>query len=92
MFRRHWKSAQLRQQDMRAKEDKLRQDAFLEQVYKQRMAEKERNGDAETDDDEMDWDPIENFLEDSRGSYVGMSLFSRGIISDLLLTSGTLRT
>lgn len=72
MFRRHWKAAQLRQRDMRAKEDKLRQDAFLEQVYKERMAEREKNGDTETEDDEMDWDPIEDVLEDSRGSYVDL--------------------
>jgi hypothetical protein len=58
---------------MKAKEDKMRQDAYLEQVYKERVAEKERNGaDGETDDDEMDWDPIEDVLEDNRGSYLGM--------------------
>jgi hypothetical protein len=72
MFRRNWKAAQLRMRDWRAKEDKKRNDAYLEQVYKERMAQKERDGDEEDDGDEMDWDPIEDVLEDSRGSYVGM--------------------
>jgi hypothetical protein len=72
MFRRNWKAAQLRMRDWRAKEDKKRNDAYLEQVYKERMAQKERDGDEEDDGDEMDWDPIEDVLEDSRGGYVGM--------------------
>ena len=73
MFKRHWKAAQLRARDAKAKEDKMRQDAYLEQVYKERLAEKERNGEGEdTEDDEMDWDPIEDVLEDNRGSYLGM--------------------
>jgi hypothetical protein len=73
MFRRNWKAAQLRMRDWRAKEDKKRNDAYLEQVYKERMAQKEGGGGEEDDGDEMDWDPIEDVLEDSRGSYVGKS-------------------
>jgi hypothetical protein len=73
MFKRHWKAAQLRAKDAKAKEDKMRQDAYLEQVYKERLAEKEKNGEGDdTEDDEMDWDPIEDVLEDNRGSYLGM--------------------
>ncbi|CAM6000728.1 unnamed protein product [Sphagnum balticum] len=45
MFRRNWKAAQLRMRDWRAKEDKKRNDAYLEQVYKERMAQKEKDGD-----------------------------------------------
>ncbi len=75
MFKRHWKAAQLRAKDAKAKEDRMRQDAYLEQVYKERLTEKERNGEGEdTKDDEMDWDPIEDVLEDNRGSYLGMLL------------------
>lgn len=69
LFRRHWKSAQMRMKDSKAKEDKKKQDAYLEQVYKERLAQRETEG----DDDDMDWDPIEDVLEDSRGSFVGMS-------------------
>ncbi|KAH8762906.1 hypothetical protein F5882DRAFT_431367 [Hyaloscypha sp. PMI_1271] len=73
MFKRHWKAAQLRARDAKAKEDKMRQDAYLEQVYKESLALKERNGEGEdTDDDEMDWDPIEDVLEDNRGSYLDL--------------------
>jgi hypothetical protein len=72
MFRRHWKAAQLRARDMKAKEDKMRQDAFLEMVYKESLAARERNGeDGDGEDDDMDWDPIEDVLEDNRGSYLG---------------------
>ena len=53
------------------KEDKKKQDAYLEQVYKERLAEQE----PQDDDDNMDWDPIEDMLEDSRGSFVGMLNF-----------------
>jgi hypothetical protein len=73
MFKRHWKAAQLRARDAKAKEDKMRQDAYLEQAYKESLALKERNGEGEdTDDDEMGWDPIEDVLEDNRGSYLDL--------------------
>jgi hypothetical protein len=75
MFKRHWKAAQLRARDVKAKEDKMRQDTFLEMVYKERLVEMEKNGEnGGEDDDGMDWDPIEDVLEDNRGSYLGMLL------------------
>ena len=86
LFKRHWKAAQLRARDLKAKEDKMRQDAYLEQVYKESLAMKERNGEGEeTDDDEMDWDPIEDVLEDNRGSYLGM--FTPPLLLSILQTS-----
>jgi hypothetical protein len=73
MFKRHWKAAQLRARDAKAKEDKMRQDAYLEQTYKESLALKEGNGEEhDTDDDAMDWDPIEDVLEDNRGSYLDL--------------------
>jgi hypothetical protein len=73
MFQRHWKAAHLRARDMKAKEDKMRQDAFLEMVYKEQLAEREKNGEGGVEDeDEMVWDPVEDVLEDNRGSYLGM--------------------
>ena len=88
LFKRHWKAAQLRARDAKAKEDKMRQDAYLEQAYKERLAEKERNGEDEGTEDEMDWDPIEDVLEDNRGSYLSLCilLFSRLIVADLDVT------
>jgi hypothetical protein len=67
LWRRHWKATEQRIKEYRANEDKQRQDAFLEKVYKERLAEM----DAE-EDSELDWDPIEDVLKDSRGDYIGM--------------------
>jgi hypothetical protein len=67
-----WKAAQQRLKESKAKEDKKRQDAFLEKVYKERLAEQEQ----ETEDsDDTDWDPIEEVLEDNRGSFIGKLSF-----------------
>ena len=77
LFKRHWKAAQLRARDLKAREDKKRQDAYLELAYKESLARKESG--EETDDDEMDWDPIEDVLEDNRRSYLGM-LLSRALL------------
>ena len=45
----------------------------MEKVYKERLAEQETE---EEDSDDMDWDPIEDVLEDNRGNFIGMSLQS----------------
>lgn len=50
------------------REEKKKQDMFLEKIYKEKMKEVEN----EKADDEMDWDPIEDELEDGRGSFIGM--------------------
>lgn len=71
LFRRHWKEVQQRMKELRAKEEQKMQDAFLENVYKERMAELE-----EEEDDDSDWDPIEDVLEDHRGKFIGMLLLS----------------
>jgi len=49
------------------REDRKKQDAFLEKVYKERLAQQEE----EEEDESEDWDPIEDVLEDSRGSFIG---------------------
>jgi len=67
MFRRHWKATQERLTQLRTKEDRKKQDAFLEKVYKERLAQQEE----EDEDEGEDWDPIEDVLEDSRGSFIG---------------------
>lgn len=73
LFKRHWKSAQQRLKDSKAREDKKRQDAYLEKVYKERMSEQD------TKDSEMNWDPIENVLDDNRGSFVGEHFLYAGL-------------
>jgi hypothetical protein len=69
LFKRHWKAAQQRLKDFKTKEDKKRQDAYLEKVYKERLAEQE----AEDDSDDMDWDLIDDVLEGNRGNFAGIS-------------------
>ncbi|CAG8959200.1 hypothetical protein HYFRA_00012557 [Hymenoscyphus fraxineus] len=68
LWKRHWKATQERMRVFREKEDKLRQDNFLEAVYKERLAEKEDAG----EDSGEDWDPIEEVLEDSRGNFIDL--------------------
>jgi len=55
-------------QEFKAKEDRKKQDAVLEKLYKERLAQQEMK----VDDDDLDWDPIEDVLEDSRGNFVGV--------------------
>ncbi|KAL2061188.1 hypothetical protein VTL71DRAFT_7461 [Oculimacula yallundae] len=71
MFRRHWKAAESRARDVKRKEEAMRQDAYLDQVYRERMEERAKNG-GEDDDEDMEWDPIEDVLEDNRGSYIDL--------------------
>ena len=68
MFKRLWKAAEQRLSELRAKEEKRKQDAFLEQVYKERMVEQAEHD----DEDNSDWDPIDDVLEDNRGNFIGM--------------------
>ncbi|KAI1465116.1 uncharacterized protein F4812DRAFT_452528 [Daldinia caldariorum] len=67
MFKRHWKKMQSRLRTQREKEEKQRQDAYLETVYKERMS----ISDDSEDDVEM-WDPIEDVVDDERSRYVDL--------------------
>ncbi|KAI8946385.1 hypothetical protein F4801DRAFT_564907 [Xylaria longipes] len=67
MFKRHWKKMQTRIRTQREKEEKQRQEAFLESVYQQRI-----NAATESEQDIEMWDPIEDFLEDERCKYVDL--------------------
>ncbi|TLD20898.1 hypothetical protein E2P81_ATG08562 [Venturia nashicola] len=65
LFRRQWKQVEQRLRVLRAKEEQKRQDAYLDKAYEERMLELE-------DMDVSDWDPIENFTEDKRGTYIDL--------------------
>ncbi|TVY65640.1 hypothetical protein LSUE1_G006522 [Lachnellula suecica] len=67
LFKRHWKAAQHKLEQSRPKEDKRRQDAFLKKAYRESLAE-----DTGEDADDIDWDPIEDILEDNRSSFVDL--------------------
>ncbi|KAG9239309.1 hypothetical protein BJ875DRAFT_501529 [Amylocarpus encephaloides] len=60
---RHWKATEQRMNVHQAKENKKRQDSFLEKIYRERTAKQE-------EDSEMDCDPIEDILEDTRGDFI----------------------
>ncbi|KAJ8133201.1 hypothetical protein O1611_g414 [Lasiodiplodia mahajangana] len=67
MFKRHWKKMQTRLRSQREKEEKHRQEAFLESAYQERI-----NAVTESEQDDEMWDPIEDFLEDERCKYVDL--------------------
>lgn len=69
MFQRHWKDLQSRLKSLRDKEEKLRQDAYLEQVWKERIeSASEGGGEGEA---EM-WDPIDDMLAEEREKYLDL--------------------
>lgn len=67
LFKRHMKRLQTRMKLMRDKEEKKRQDAYLEDAYKERMSLS-----AEGEEDDMDWDPIEDLQDDKRHRYIDL--------------------
>ncbi|KAI0425002.1 hypothetical protein F5Y09DRAFT_322868, partial [Xylaria sp. FL1042] len=67
MFKRHWKKMQTRLRVQREKEEKQRQENFLESAYNERI-----NAATESDQDAEMWDPIEDFLEDERSRYIDL--------------------
>ncbi|KAI1328999.1 hypothetical protein F5Y16DRAFT_409363 [Xylariaceae sp. FL0255] len=67
MFKRHSKKVQARLRSQREKEDKQRQEAFLESAYQERMSAA-----TEEVEDIESWDPIEDILEDERSRYIDL--------------------
>ncbi|KAL8672046.1 MAG: hypothetical protein Q9168_003473 [Polycauliona sp. 1 TL-2023] len=63
LFRRHVKDVQVRMKELRAKEDLKQQEAYLDETYNTRISEEEQ---------EAEWDPIEDVIEDERGNYVDL--------------------
>ncbi|CAI6337418.1 unnamed protein product [Periconia digitata] len=66
MFKRHWKELQSRSRAKRQEEDKKREEAFLEKVFKERQDARTDSADA----DEVDWDPIEDEVEEEKERYI----------------------
>ena len=62
LFKRHVQDVQSRMRKLRAKEDLKRQEAYLDEAYKARLSEEQ----------EAEWDPIEDVIEDERGNYVDL--------------------
>ncbi|KAK4232195.1 hypothetical protein QBC38DRAFT_464667 [Podospora fimiseda] len=78
LFRRHRSEMEARLAAARKKEAKRREDAFLEEAWRQ---ERQRHPDwedvdgkteSEWEDDSGEWDPIEDVFEDDRGRYLDL--------------------
>ena len=63
LFKRHMREVQARMRELRAKEDLKRQEAYLDEAYNGRLSEEEQ---------EAEWDPIEDVIEDERGNFVDL--------------------
>ncbi|KAL8925664.1 MAG: hypothetical protein Q9208_003347 [Pyrenodesmia sp. 3 TL-2023] len=63
LFKRYNKEVQARMRELKAKEDLKRQEAYLDEVYNSRLSEEEQ---------EAEWDPIEDVIEDERGNYIDL--------------------
>lgn len=63
LFKRHVKDVQARMRALRAREDLKRQEDYLDEAYNTRLSEEEQ---------EAQWDPIEDVIEDERGNYIDM--------------------
>jgi hypothetical protein len=70
LFRRHWKDVSARMEKLRQKENNKRQSEYLEKVWEERN-KFEADLTAEGEGGE-EWDPIEDVVEDERGSYVDL--------------------
>ncbi|KAL3426787.1 hypothetical protein PVAG01_00296 [Phlyctema vagabunda] len=68
LFRRPWKETHRRLRELRAKENQKKQDAFLEEIYRKSL---QQQGKKEEEDD-TDWDPIEDVVEDNRENFVNL--------------------
>ena len=54
--------------ELRAKEDAKRQEAYLDEAYRERLSRIEDGH----EEDDSDWDPIEDVIEDERGAYIDL--------------------
>jgi hypothetical protein len=71
LFRRHWREMESRLAAAREREESKRQEAYLDEVWKERMAAG-ADSDASIEQDGAAWDPIEDVFEDDRGRYLDL--------------------
>ncbi|KAF1830577.1 hypothetical protein BDW02DRAFT_558680 [Decorospora gaudefroyi] len=68
LFKRHQKEVARHQREMRSKEDKKRQEQFLNEVYTQRLSEM-------SEEEQEEWDPIHDVYGYERDNYVDLIRF-----------------
>ncbi|KAH8882225.1 hypothetical protein GQ53DRAFT_753902 [Thozetella sp. PMI_491] len=71
MFRRHCKEMEARLAAAKAKEEKKRQEAYLEEVWRERMAAKGASEEL-NEENAAAWDPIEDVVFDDRGKFIDL--------------------
>ncbi|KAK5709857.1 hypothetical protein LTR17_019415 [Elasticomyces elasticus] len=77
LFRRHYKEVQRHMTEKRRREDEQRQDAFLDRVYRERVAQ------SSDEDEDLEWDPIEDAIEDERANFVDLVKHSLWLSPDV---------
>jgi hypothetical protein len=68
LFRRHQKEIDRHQREMKSKEDKKRQERYLEETYTQRLSEM-------SEEEQDGWDPIQDVYGYERDNYVDLIKF-----------------
>jgi hypothetical protein len=68
LFRRHQKEITRHQREMKAKENRKRQEEYLNQVYTQRLSEM-------SEDEQDEWDPIQDVYGYEKDNYVDLIKF-----------------
>ena len=69
LFKRHFKEAQARVQELRRREDERRQAEILEKAWVERQ---QTDDEHEWETDVEEWDPIEDVVENERGNYIDL--------------------
>jgi hypothetical protein len=68
LFRRHQKEIARHQRDMRSRENKRRQEEFLDQIYAQRLSEM-------SEEEQDEWDPIQDVYGYEKDNYIDLIKF-----------------
>lgn len=68
LFKRHQKELARHQREMRAREDKKRQDEYLNQVYEQRLSDM-------SEEEQDDWDPVQDVHGYEKDNYIDLIKF-----------------
>ncbi|KLU90612.1 hypothetical protein MAPG_10464 [Magnaporthiopsis poae ATCC 64411] len=67
LWRRHWRDLEARLRATKEKEDRLAQEAFLDEAWKERQGEV-----ADRPDDNKDWDPVEDVVQKDRDKFLDL--------------------
>ena len=71
LWKRHWRELETRLRATKEKEDRLAQEAFLDEAWKERLRQQEESA-ADGPDDDQDWDPIEDVVQEDRDKFLDL--------------------